>query len=342
MDVIDFVITWVDGNDPEWQARKAKCLGLPETDDRTERYRDWDLMRYWFRGVEKFAPWVRKIWFICDQEPPTWLKKDHPKLTVVRHEDYIPEEYLPAYNSNRIELSMHRIKGLSEWFVYFNDDMFILSPLHEEFFFKKLLPVDSAQLNPIPTTDLTKQSGCQRIFTIHLNNAEYANRDYDFRTVVKQHWTKWYNIRYGSSMIRNMILSIWPRFVGFYEPHLPQPYLKTSFAEAWEVDGDALDETSRHILRSDRDINHWLIRHRQLIEGKFCPRKPLKDAVFDLKVQGKEAAETIRSQRVPLICMNDGEMEEQEFTEIRDSLQKAFKAILPEKCSFELDAEVLD
>ena len=141
-------------------------------------------------------------------------------------------------------------------------------------------------------------------------------------------------------MIRNLILSIWPRFVGFYEQHLPQPYLKIRFAEAWEADGDVLDATSRHPIRNDQDVNHWLIRHRQLIEGRFRPVKPLKNAVFDLKIQGKEAAETICSQRVPMICMNDGEMEEQEFTEIRNSLRNAFETILPEKCSFELDTEV--
>ena len=340
MAAIDFVIPWVDGSDPEWQAKKAKCLGLLENDDRVQRYRDWDLMRYWFRGVEKFAPWVRKVWFICDQKPPEWLNLNCPKLSIVRHEDYIPGEYLPAFSANPIELNIHRIGGLSEQFVYFNDDMFIISPLQESFFFRDGLPTDSALLNPIPTTDLTKQSGCQRIFTLHLNDAEYANRDYDFRTVVKQHWTKWYNIRYGSSMIRNLILSIWPRFVGFYEQHLPQPYLKTRFVEAWEADGDVLDATSRHPIRNDQDVNHWLIRHRQLIEGKFRPVKPLKDAVFDLKIQGTEAAETIRRQRVPMICMNDGEMEEQEFTEIQNFLRSAFETILPEKSSFELDMEV--
>lgn len=340
MDTIDFVIPWVDGSDPEWQAKKTKCLGLPETDDRAQRYRDWDLMRYWFRGVEKFAPWVRKVWFICDQEPPAWLDRDCPKLSIVRHEDYIPREYLPAFNANPIELNIHRIEGLSEQFVYFNDDMFILSPLKEDFFFKDGLPKDSALLNPIPTTDLTKQSGCQRIFTLHLNDAEYANRDYDFRTVVKKHWSRWYNIRYGSSMVRNLLLSIWPRFVGFYEHHLPQPYLKDRFEEAWEADGDVLDVTSRHPIRNDQDVNHWLIRHRQLIEGKFRPMKPLKNAVFDLKVQGKEAVETIRNQRVPMICMNDGEMEDWEFEETRNMLKDAFETILPEKSSFELDAEV--
>ena len=65
---IDFVITWVDGSDQEW--RREKALYNPEAgmDNDAERYRDWDLLKFWFRGVEKFAPWVRRVYFVCDQK----------------------------------------------------------------------------------------------------------------------------------------------------------------------------------------------------------------------------------------------------------------------------------
>lgn len=338
MNDIDFVIPWVDGSDPDWQRRKAQRLGTEETDARAQRYRDWGILKYWFRGIEKYTPWVRKVFFICDQEPPAWLNRDCKKLQIVRHEDYIPQEYLPTFSSIPIELHLHRIKGLSDQFVYFNDDMFILSPLEKEYFFQNGLPKDSALLNPIPTTDLTKGSGYQRIITVHLNNAEYANRDYDFRNTVKKNLTKWYNLRYGSSLVRNLLLSIWPRFVGFYEPHLPQAYLKKSFEEAWEADKDILETTSTHPVRNDQDINQWLIRHRQLMDGKFIPRKPLKNAVFDLTYQCKEAADAIRGQHVPMICMNDGEMEDMEFEKAKETLCEAFESILPSPCAFETEA----
>ena len=65
---MDFVMAWVDGNDPAWQKEKRKTEHVPEAtaeaDDRDERYRDWDNLQYWFRGVEQFAPWVRKIHFV--------------------------------------------------------------------------------------------------------------------------------------------------------------------------------------------------------------------------------------------------------------------------------------
>ena len=61
--IVDIVIPWVDGNDEKWQKEKSK-YDSSKGDDREIRYRDWDLLQYWFRGVEKFAPWIRKVHFI--------------------------------------------------------------------------------------------------------------------------------------------------------------------------------------------------------------------------------------------------------------------------------------
>ena len=58
---IDFVIPWVDGNDPEWQEIRNKYAHKNDGDNREIRYRDWDNLQYWFRGVERFTPWVNKI-----------------------------------------------------------------------------------------------------------------------------------------------------------------------------------------------------------------------------------------------------------------------------------------
>ena len=149
---IDFVITWVDGSDDRWQKEKQetrKCLGIvADVDDRKERYRDWDNLQYWFRGVEKYAPWVRKIHFVTWGHLPKWLNTDHPKLRVVNHEDFIPQEYRPTFNSHTIEWNLHRIPDLAEQFVYFNDDTFLLRPVSEEDFFRKGKPVDMLALQP--------------------------------------------------------------------------------------------------------------------------------------------------------------------------------------------------
>ncbi len=333
---IDFILPWVDGSDPEWQSRKARVIGGTAEDEREERYRDWDLLRYWFRGVEKFAPWVRRVYFVCDQEPPAWLNRDHPKLRVVRHREYIPAEYLPTFSSHPIELNFHRLPGLSEQFVYFNDDMHLIAPVPENRFFKEGLPRDSALLNPIPTSDLAGKTDA-RIFHVPLNNTEYLNRNYVFRDCIRKAPGKWLNIRYGTSLLRNLFLMSWPRFVGFYEPHLPQPFLKSSFEKAWKQFGDILHETCTHPIRSDQDVNQWLIRSLQLAEGQFLPIRPIKDAVFDLGQQTAQAAETISSQRIPMVCLNDVPMDRERFLQAKDTLQQAFRKILQNPSSFEIE-----
>ena len=146
---IDFVIIWVDGGDPEWRKKKAKYEINKKGDDRDIRYRDWGILKYWFRCVEKNAPWVNKIYFVSDSQKPEWLNEKHPKIKIIDHKDFIPKEYLPTFSSHTIELNIHRIPGLSENFVYFNDDMFIVNKVKPNTFFKHGKPVEMANLNPI-------------------------------------------------------------------------------------------------------------------------------------------------------------------------------------------------
>ena len=146
-DQIDFVITWVDGNDPDWKEEKNRFTSTSEDDNRVQRFRDWNNLQYWFRGVEKFAPYVHKIYFITWGHIPAWLNINNKKLIIIKHSDYMPSKYLPSFNSNAIELNMHRIKGLSEKFVYFNDDVFLIRPTKPSDFFYHGKPCDSATLN---------------------------------------------------------------------------------------------------------------------------------------------------------------------------------------------------
>ena len=61
---IDFVVTWVDGNDPAWQKERIQYRADKTTDIDAARYRDMETLKYWFRAVEKYAPWVNKIHFV--------------------------------------------------------------------------------------------------------------------------------------------------------------------------------------------------------------------------------------------------------------------------------------
>ncbi|GIL34748.1 stealth family protein [Phycicoccus sp. DTK01] len=134
---IDLVYTWVDGTDPAWGRRRAETLGeaYHAESSSSARYLSRDELRYSLRSVDQYAPWVRKIFVVTDDQRPAWLV-DHPRVEVVDHREVFERaSWLPTYNSHAIESQLHHIEGLSEHFLYLNDDMFFGRPVVPNAFF---------------------------------------------------------------------------------------------------------------------------------------------------------------------------------------------------------------
>jgi len=135
---IDMVFSWVDGNDPEFQKRRAermKDVVVGEGDDSEARFRQIDELKYALRSVYLFAPWVRRIFIVTDSPKPAWLA-DHPAVTFVRSEEFFTDpDALPTHNSQAVESQLQHIPGLSEHFLYSNDDMFFGRPVQPGMFF---------------------------------------------------------------------------------------------------------------------------------------------------------------------------------------------------------------
>ncbi|MFC4906862.1 stealth family protein [Actinomadura gamaensis] len=139
---IDVVYTWVDGGDPAWRARRDAAhervtgQALHEQAANESRYISRDELRYSLRSLALFAPWVRHIYLVTDAQVPSWLNTAHPKITVVDHKEIFGDRgVLPTFNSHAIESQLHHIEGLSEHFLYFNDDVFLGRPLAPTSFF---------------------------------------------------------------------------------------------------------------------------------------------------------------------------------------------------------------
>ncbi|MEJ7832159.1 MAG: stealth conserved region 3 domain-containing protein [Nocardioides sp.] len=142
---VDVVYTWVDGQDPGWNAaREQRLAAITGTALHTARSRESsgrarfiarDELRYSFRSVHLFAPWVRRIHLVTAGQTPDWLDISHPMINLVDHRDILPTDGLPTFNSHAIETSLHRIEGLSEHFLYLNDDFFLGRPVRTESFF---------------------------------------------------------------------------------------------------------------------------------------------------------------------------------------------------------------
>lgn len=110
--------------------------------DTDNRYRDSNELLYSLRSLEKYAPWIRHVYLVTDNQVPNWLDTSNPRITVVPHEDIFPNKsHLPVFSSPSIEAHLHRIPGLSERFAYFNDDVFLGAPTWPEDF----IALDGAQ-----------------------------------------------------------------------------------------------------------------------------------------------------------------------------------------------------
>lgn len=328
---IDFVVTWVNMDDPEWKKEFDIYSEKPDNEKNgvsVARFRDYGFLRYWFRGVEKFAPWVRKIHFICSGNPPEWLDLSNPKLHIVRHKDFIPTQFLPTFNSVVIERYMYRIEGLAEHFVYFNDDFYIIRPIPVERFFLNGLPRDIAafQYNP---------SWSQYYVRIK-NNIRIINRFFDKKAVMKDNHDKWFDKNYGFKVLWNYLLLPYDKFITLRVPHNAQPYLKSTFDEVWEAAENELTETSANRFRKVTDYTPELFRTWQICRGNFQPYNTYQDTkMFPLMVRPKQAAEAIRNQSYALVCLNDN-VHIRNYDQVMSSIKDAFESIIPEKSRFEL------
>lgn len=327
---IDFVITWVDMNDPEWLEEFSRYRydkhntrnGVSEA-----RFRDNGFLRYWFRGVEKFAPWVRKIHFIVNGRTPEWLDTSNPKLHIVRHADFIPGEFLPTFNSVVIERYMHHIPGLSDHFVYFNDDFYIINHLPVERFFLNGLPRDIAVQDYNPSWS----QWYKRI----KNNIRIINRHFSKKEVMAKWHDKWFHSSYGMKARWNYLLRFYGKFITLRVPHNAQPYLKSTFEEVWAAAGDELRATSVNKFRALNDLTPELFRTWQMCRGNFEPYNTYCDTkMFPLMVRPKQAIKAIYEQKYKLICLNDN-VHIRNYDTVIGNLRAAFESILPEKSTFE-------
>lgn len=334
---IDFVIPWVDGNDKEWQATKEKYWlaegNTPHKDgNREERFRDWGNLKYWFRGVEKFTPWVNRIYFVTYGHVPEWLNVNHPQITVVRHEDYIDKKYLPVFQANPIEINFHKIKDLSEHFVYFNDDMFVISPMEKKDFFVNGKPREMA------STYILTNNGADDTFQYMLfRMMGEINKHFDYHSSVKKNFSKWFTLKYKKHLLNNIILYRCHNVSGLQVPHVPSSLTKSTMNEVWNELMPELEDTCNHRFRNPRDITQYIFRYWAIMKGDFEPTNIFDYAAefFVTDDNNQKLIETIVKQKKKMICINDTAALK-DYKNASQKINGAFESILNEKSKFEI------
>lgn len=142
---IDLVMTWVDGADPEWLARKRAALeaatGQPAAESAGEPasprlFRDNGELRFALRSIERNASWFRTLYLVTDDQVPDWLDTTNPRLRLVSHRELFDGiGHRPTFNSHAIAARLHHLPGLSDHYVYLNDDIFFGRPTTPYLFF---------------------------------------------------------------------------------------------------------------------------------------------------------------------------------------------------------------
>lgn len=330
-DGFDFVLLWVDGNDPKWQSEFSKYSLQIEGDKRKCRFRDWGNLKYLFRAFEQCTPWVRKVHFVTWGHLPPWLNTKHNKINIVRHEDFLPKEQLPVFNSHPLEINLHRIPDLSEYFVYFNDDTFLLKPISKEYFFNKGLPKDMCVFNTIFLDSISH---------IRLNVIEIINKHFLKSAFIKKNFFKIFHHTYGYHQLRSLFLLPWPQITGFYDPHQPQPFLKRTFEDVWNHNEEILRKTSFSRFRDNSDVNQYFFRYWQLLKGNFVPRSFSDTTTIPVRsyIDIEKASSLIKRKKYTMLCVNDelGCLDDTVFNLYKDTINNAFDVVFPNKSTFEL------
>lgn len=340
MEKIDFVMPWVDGSDPEWLASKRKfensgaAASLSDADANADcRYRDDGLLKYWFRSVEKFAPWVHRIFFVTCGQKPDWLDETNPKLRCVNHDEYIPAAHLPTFHSNTIEMNLHRIGDLSEYFVLFNDDIFLMRPCGPEEFFADGLPVVPCDLG------IPRWLGYSNTSRIALNNCGALKLGLEVERLVRKNILKFADVRRlgFARAVKNVVSFAVNRVVmpGTFG-HIAYSHLKSTFAQIWRAVPEIIETASRSRFRTDDSVNHWLACAWNMVSGRFVPaNEKLRGRFFTLGVDSLDSiCDSIRNQTYGQICLND-KGSNSDPQAVFSAIASAFESILPEKSSFE-------
>lgn len=326
---VDIVVPWVDGSDSAWLAEKASYEGsVCDADgekNSVKRYRDLNLMKYWFRGIENFAPWARKIHFVTWGHVPDFLNIDHPRLHIVNHKEFIPSDCLPMYNAHVIEVSLYEINDLTEHFVYFNDDVFLLKATKKEDFFCDGLPKINAVECPI------FQDGAYGLFL--KNDIDLVNRNFVKKNQIKKNIKKWFSAKTLKGKMCNILASPWEKYLGFIVEHGPMPYLKKTWLDVWNKESAHMRRTQMSRFRNCENVNQNLFHFWQIANGDYEQGSLSQKMIVLSDESVDDICSVVRHQKFQSICINDGFVSD--FDGTCNKLSDAFECILSRKSSFE-------
>ncbi len=291
---MDVVITYVDGLDPLWQKDYEEHTNIPIL---AKRFRDWGTLRYLMRGIEVNMPFVDKVHLIVarDSQVPEWVNRD--TVNVVLHKDIIPEQFLPTFNCNPIELHIHRIKGLSERYIYFNDDVF--------------------PLKKCEVTDFFVNGKGQLGMSRHLLSLDM------FKKICR-----------NSDVVARRALGMKPSLFFLRPQHVCTPMIKSECEAVYERQKEAI-HASITMTRTAKNISQYLFLNYMYLNGTLENRR-LSKRHFSLGITSTEKLRKfLLNPTKTFTCLNDVQLSEERYEELRRVVLESFETLFPNKSRFE-------
>ncbi|MBQ5836464.1 MAG: hypothetical protein IIW38_02575 [Alistipes sp.] len=293
---MDIVITYVNGLDPVWQRDYEKHTNQPVLE---KRFRDWGTLRYLFRGIAENMPFIRKVHLIVSHESqvPEWVNRD--EVHIVLHKDIIPAEYLPTFNCNPIEMHLHHIEGLDEEYLYFNDDVF--------------------PMKPCSATDFFEGEKCFLGMSRHLFVFDMFKR-----------------ICRNSDRLARKVLGLKPSLCFLRPQHVCTPMFKSECEEVYKSATEEIAKTSASRIRNDENLNQYLFLDYLYLKGRLVNKRLSKKHFSVGIVSGAKLHKFITKPSHKLVCINDVQLSEARYKELRQALLAAFEERFPQKSKYEL------
>lgn len=308
---VDVVYTWVDGEEPAMREKRARYKGqgtaeILDKEVNASRYTSHDELKYSLRSLQMYAPFVRNVYIVTDGQTPSWLDPDADGITVVDHRDIFPEGVLPVFNSHAIETRLHHIPGISDHYLYFNDDVFVGRPVTPEAFFHP------SGVMRVPVSPLKIGVGKPHAEETATNSASKNVR----RLLME---------KFGALTTNNFM-------------HTPLPQQRKTLLELEEMFSEDIARTTASRFRSPQDValTAPLLYQYALITGKGIPGKfSFRYVNISREDADKRLDNLLATRRFSFFCLNDVDVAPEQREEVSMRMDGFLEQYFPFPSSFE-------
>ena len=292
---MDAVITYVNGNDPVWKQDYERFTNVPVME---KRFRDWGTLKYLLRGIQTRMPFIKNVFLVVSHssQVPEWA--DTENLKIVLHKDIIPEEFLPTFNSNPIEMHLHRIEGLAEEYLYFNDDMFPVGHCVQTDFFR----------------DGKGVIGMYR----HLLSPNMYKK-----------------ICRISDQVGRRLAGKRSALTFMRPQHICSPMLKSVCTQVYDSNVPEIRQTAECRSRTEKNLCQYVYLDYMYHKGLIIPEK-ISNRHFSVAFASADRLKDfLKNPDTKLVCINDVKLSDKKYDELRNAVHEAFESVFPEKSRFE-------